>query len=83
MSINPRLTVHTSIYNVALTPKGASILHNAGMGGLKSYLAGDKMKGGVYSRPDKWQDFIQDTLKGIVAIPSKEAYCNEILTGCK
>ena len=83
MSINPRLTVHTSIYNVALTPKGASILHNAGMGGLKSYLAGDKMKGGVCSRPDKWQDFIQDTLKGIVAIPSKEAYCNEILTGCK
>jgi len=53
------------------------------MGGLKSYLAGDKMKGGVCSRPDKWQDFIQDVLKGIITIPGQKSYCNEILTGCK
>ena len=69
--------------NRKLSPKGASILHNAGMKGLKSYLAGDKMKGGVYSRPDKWQESIEDALKGIITIPNRWSFCNDITNGCK
>ena len=69
------------IVGTKLTPKAASILHNAGMGGLKSYLAGDEMKGGVYSRPDKWQKSIEDALKGRITIPG-ESYCNDLTNGC-
>ncbi len=62
---------------------GASILHNAGMKGLKNYLAGDKMKGGVYSRPDKWQESIEDALKGIITTPNHWSFCNDITNGCE
>jgi len=50
-------------FNTKLDPKGAAILHNAGTKGLKSYLNGEKLKGGVYDRSANWQTAIGKALE--------------------
>jgi len=57
-----------------LNAKESAILHNAGIKGLRSYLKGDKLKGGVYDRSLNWQKSIKKALDGWIDINADNPY---------